>query len=391
MSDPDLPNKEPLDAARASAAAEQPDEAPPGETPTVADLDASAAGATPLGQPAGRHGARFASTIAVLAFVLSMLSLVASYYLWSRGRSFDVAIANFETRSSAQLEGAEASLASLDTRIAELAAETTTRGSRIRELEDRVGDLPGEIAAIGRRVDALQGGAADSRGKWLEAEAEYYLVVANSELRLANRLETASAALELANDRLRALGNPIYAPVRELIAGELLSLRSIRLPDTTGLAFSLIRLAERVADLPMREGAPSDYALSAPGEAPAETGLARLWNTTKQAFSSFIRIERSNEPTTAALTVAERELAQRQLVAELQLARIAIASRNSEGLKASVTAATALLRNNFATGAGEVQGALALLNELGEVELAPALPDISGSLVTLRNLAAGDD
>ncbi len=82
---------------------------------------------------------------------------------------------------------------------------------------------------------------------------------------------------------------------------------------------------------------------------------------------------------------------QRQLAAELQLARVAIVARNTEDFAAGIAAATAILNRDFDTGAAEVEGALALLDELAGVDIAPTPPDISGSLITLRSLAAGDD
>ncbi len=68
----------------------------------------------------------------------------------------------------------------------------------------------------------------------LRSEAEYYLTVANTELDLAGDCDSAVTALELADSRLAEIANPELGPVREAIAGELLALRSLRLPDIEG-------------------------------------------------------------------------------------------------------------------------------------------------------------
>ena len=45
------------------------------------------------------------------------------------------------------------------------------------------------------------------------------------------------------------------AGVREQVAAEILALESVRLVDVEGLAHSLSRLSQRVAELPLRTGA----------------------------------------------------------------------------------------------------------------------------------------
>src|SRR5262249_54078356 len=144
-------------------------------------------------------------------------------------------------------------------------------------LVDRVDALPGRFVDLERRLDAVQGGSFDARGALLRSEAEYYLSVANTELNLSRDWENAVTALELADGRLAELANPELGPVREAIAGELIALRAVRLPDIEGLTFSLGRLAARAPALPMRADLPANYATADEAADDAEPGFERLW------------------------------------------------------------------------------------------------------------------
>src|SRR5690606_37833140 len=78
---------------------------------------------------------------------------------------------------------------------------------RLANIEDDLDELPNRLTAMERQINAAQGGSSDARTAWIRAEAEYYLTVANTELELAGHWENAVRALELADNRLRALSN----------------------------------------------------------------------------------------------------------------------------------------------------------------------------------------
>jgi uncharacterized protein HemX len=255
---------------------------------------------------------------------------------------------------------------------------------------DRVDALPSRFVDLERRLDAVQGGSFDARGVLLRSEAEYYLSVANTELNLANDWDNAITALELADGRLAELANPELGPVREAIAGELLALRGVRLPDIEGLMFSLGRLAARAPALPMRADLPANYPNGADtAQDEAEPGFERLWVAVKRTLLGLVRIERRDEPVAEALSAAERELARRQVEIELEVARTAALRVQPQAFRSALDAATAILQRDFDADSAEVEGALALLREMRTLEIDPKKPDISGSLNQLRDLAAG--
>jgi uroporphyrin-3 C-methyltransferase len=201
---------------------------------------------------------------------------------------------------------------------------------------------------------------------------------------LTRDFESAVTALELADGRLAELGNPELAPVREAIAGELLALRSLRLPDIEGIVFSLGRLAARADDLPLRADLPPSLSAESAASLDAEPGLGRLWLAIKGALLDIVRIERRDDPVPQALSAAERALARRQLTIELELARIAALRADRQAFTSGLETAIAILRRDFDAASVDVEGALALLGELRSFEIDPERPELSRSLNLLR-------
>ena len=289
-------------------------------------------------------------------------------------------------------DGIEAALRSLDARIATLGEELTASRAELEVRVDRaealLENLPARFAALERRVNAVQGSTREARENLLREEAEYYLTLANTELDVAGRWDSAISALQIADDTLRELGNPALRPVREAIADELIALNSVELPDIEGVVITLGRLLEQAPELPLRPGGPNRFAAPETGLEDAEPGLDRLWLGVRNALRSVVSVERREAPVAPVLTAAEQQLARRQLQLELQLARLAATGARQEAFSAGVIAARALLEQDFDAESVAVRNAVALLDELRQTNVAPVRPDIGGSLTVLRALAA---
>jgi uncharacterized protein HemX len=338
-----------------------------------------------------RAAARGGSFAGSLALVLALIAIGIAGMLWWQYRAFYVSLDQTDTAAAQALERIRAEQRALEDAVKGVDDDVESLRQRSASVADRVDALPGRFVELERRLDAVQGGSFDARGALLRSEAEYYLSVANTELRLANDWDNAITALELADGRLAQLANPELGPVREAIAGELLALRGVRLPDVEGLMFSLGRLAARVPELPMRADLPANYANRADAsESEAEPGFERLWVAIQRTLLGLVRVERRDEPVAQALSAAERELGRRQVELELEVARTAALRAQPQAFRSALDAAIAILQRDFDVDSGEVDGALALLREMRVLEIDPPRPDISGSLNQLRALAAGD-
>jgi uncharacterized protein HemX len=326
----------------------------------------------------------------VFAIAFAIVAATMTGFLWWQYKEFYVSLDSADDVSERALASVLESLERVDDRLDSLTSVLEVERARIATLSGRIDGLPSELAVLEQRIRSAQGGSFDARSDWLRAEAEYFLTVANSELEIAGNWESSITALELADRRLAELADPAFRPVRELIADELIALRAIRLPDIEGLAFSLSRLGERAFELPMRSGRPAGREGRAGGSGDAEPGLERLWMTFKNAMAGLIRVERSDQPVARLLSAEESRLVARQVVLELQLARIAALRGETQAFQASLVMVTSLLRRDFDAATPEVEGAIELLGQMRMLEIAPAMPDISASLSRLRSIPAGN-
>jgi uroporphyrin-3 C-methyltransferase len=320
-----------------------------------------------------------------VALLLALVAVVLTGMLWWQYRQFYVSLDQTDAAAAESLTRVRAEQRALQDRLADTGDELAALTQASATLGERLDAVPARFADLEARLDAVQGGSFDARSELLRTEAEYYLVVANTELTLTRDFATALTALELADGRLAEVGDPQLAPVREKIAGELLALRSMRLPDIESIVFSLGRLAGRADALPLRADLPPNLAAPDAG-VDAEPGLGRLWLAIKRTLLDLVHIERRADPVPQALSAAERLLARRQLQLELELARVAALRADSSAFMSGLETAITILRRDFEAASADVEGALALLGELRSFEVAPERPDLSGSLTLLREL-----
>jgi len=325
--------------------------------------------------------AELASSVALL---LAFVAVVLTGMLWWQYRQFYVSLDQTDAAAAESLTRVRAEQRALQDRLADTGDELAALTQSSATLGERLDTVPARFADLEARLDAVQGGSFDARGELLRTEAEYYLVVANTELTLTRDFATALTALELADGRLAEIGNPALASVRDAIAGELLALRSLRLPDVEGIVFSLGRLASRVDELPLRADLPPNLAPDTDPALEAEPGLSRLWLAIKGTLLDLVRIERRDDPVPQALSAAERVLARRRLEIELELARIAALRADQQAFTSGLETAIELLRSDFDAAAPDVEGARALLVQLRSFDVDPEPPDISRSLNLLR-------
>lgn len=322
------------------------------------------------------------SLLPAIALATAVLAVAASgVAMWQYRQSLE-SLRAADSAAQTTLERVQAAATDSEAARERLQTAVDDNLRELRGVRDRLEALPGRFVDIERRIDAIQGGSFDARTQWLEAEAAYYLGVANAELQLGRRWGNALTALRLADGRLRAIGDPGLAGVREQLAAEILALESVRQVDTEGLAHSLSRLSARAAALPLRAGDRGDESAAAASQ--EEPGFGRLWSSVRNAFSSIVTVERRDDSIRAQLSVAEERLIRRQLSVELQTARLALISGEGAIFRTSLEQAATLLRNDFDAGSADVEGGLRLVESLLELDIDPSPPDISRSLSALR-------
>lgn len=248
-----------------------------------------------------------------------------------------------------------------------------------QRMQQREVELRASVANVYRRMGS-------SGNQWIIAEAEYLLRMANQRLGLARDIDTARSALQLADERLRDSKDPSWNGVREHIARDLGKLDAVELPDIPGIAAKLAGLVEITPQLQLnkstagtRPAKPEDGATPT-SERSWDTLLDDLW----QGFKTAVRIRRNDQPIQAMLPPEQQFFLYENLRQHLEVARLAVARRDNNLYRDSLDNVRNWLDLYFAAGHAANQRMAKTIDTLGAINLLPALPDISQSLVALQ-------
>jgi len=282
------------------------------------------------------------------------------------------------------------SLSSLNRNIAQLAevdARTAAAFEALRaEFEQRlqlVDSLAPRMANIENSVSTLQGISTGARNRWLLAEAEYYMQIANAQLQLAGNPRLAANALEMADERIVQLADPALTGVRSALADEMAALEGMEKPDIEGISLTLSSLARVVHSLPLPDMLARD-----PGEEVDVDeelgGLERAWASVSGAVSGLVRVTPPDELARPLMTPDAEYFLRTNLTLQIQVARLALLRGEQAVFDQSLHDASDWLDLYFDTESAQVRGAKATIAEIRESMFTVSPPDISQSLRLLR-------
>ncbi len=350
----------------------------------------------------------------IAALVLSLLAIGLSAYLWY---SVEVQQKLEQTRSTADIN---VNIKGLGQQVAGLEKLQNRLESRQGEIESRQGGIEKTIrqivqenidplkvsqatlqksqAKLGSSMESLSTAVEKvytdldrSLDSWALEEIEQLLRIANHSLSLSQDVNTARAGLELADRRLHQLGNPKFTEVRRLIADELVQLQGIGQPDVAGLALRLSSITSSVDKLPLAVKPQRGFA----GEAassntvkPASTS-DKLYQAGQELLADLkdlVRVQNVSEPAKPLLSPDQRFYLFENLRLLLTGAQIALLKADTGTFRNNLSQAESWLRNYFDTEDGGVAKIMTDLEEIGQVDLKPELPDISTSLNALQKI-----
>jgi uroporphyrin-3 C-methyltransferase len=348
-----------------------------------------------ISDDSGRRGvSRLPLILAALALLMVVLGLLFGYRYWSQMeqtlKQLDAAL---EQASQEQTELAE--------RLQQAQRETQKQQQAISAQEQALAEQHQRLLAakeeskrageqLYHSLSEIQTRLGGKQTQWRVAEAEYLLRVANHRLNLMADPVTALEALKAADERLSATGDPGWAPVRDLIAREITQLTALPKVDQAGISAELAALAEQLDQLPLQnEGVPMMAEETAVDEAPAVAanegfGLQQVIDDLWQGFKSMMEIRHHDKPVSAMLPPEQRYFLLQNLRLKLEAAKAALMGRNQSLYEDNLKAAVAWTENYFEAEDPGVAGFHQQLLGLAQRQVAPVLPDISGSLRALQ-------
>ncbi len=365
--------------------------------------------------------------LALLALLLSLVTIGAGYYLWL---TYIQPLVSDNQQLSQQLSALEAKSANLNQTLgktAEAVLVVEEKAAQVGQLEQAVANIEQSVADIEQSV-AAQNALVERQqelsekqdnfvamleqsdksvkeinqlvsrdGKdWLLFETEYLLQLANHRLSLAEDPGTAIKALEIADSRLLQLSDPGYVKVRGAIAQEVTKLKGVAEPDITGLVLRLEHLGQQVSELTLI-GPEMVAPEIADIERPSSSDEPFDWNSllespfweklggdTWAGFKSLMVIHSSSEPVMPLVSPKERLFLFENIKLELNVARNALLTGNTELVTRSLNQVLAWLGQNFVAESAKTQGMIESIEAVRDTDISRDLPDISGSLRQLR-------
>ncbi|HEB63371.1 MAG TPA: hypothetical protein ENJ07_02700 [Gammaproteobacteria bacterium] len=346
--------------------------------------------------------------ISVLALLVALAVAVACYLLWQQLTTMNTQLG--ETQHIAQSANNtinSAASASSDTQstITQIQSQVKTLENKLsqfadseqqalQELKQQLEALQNQQQTIQTSVDSLQTTASNNSNPsgWSISEALYLVNIANHRLNLEGDIDTAIAALKAADLRLKQTGDPSLLDVRRILANEINALSSVELPDLNGIALSLDSLEKNAESLIIPDIEPSDTFKSGinidnQSSTDWQAAANSIWNEIKSLVSVRRGDDSSGPP---SLAPDQRFYLRQNLRFKLEAARIALLRKDTAAFRQNLNIARDWIQNYFVSDSAAAKNILNSLDQMQNIELKPAFPDISASHKMLRALNKGE-
>ena len=301
-----------------------------------------------------------------------------------------------------ELEDLIGRLDALENSSADTEAAMQALAEQVTQAESAEGFDPALLDELNERIEQAEAAASAApqpvavpvNQDFALEEIESYLRVANRQLQLAGNFAAAETALGLADERLAQLDDPAFLGVRSEIADEIAALQRVEQPDLTGIALALSALSEQASGLALK-GHERVAPATAPDQTNAAAGSQSGWDrfvaSVQAALKGLVAVRRTDSAVEPLLPPDEVYFLYRNLELKLEVARLALLQRNQEVYRTSLRGVRSWLNTYFDTQDGSVANALNQIADLEGKQIAPTLPDISGSLQQLQQVEPGAD
>jgi len=348
------------------------------------------------------------TAVAILALLVAMAAVLATGWQWWQTRT---AVPDEESQKAAitrlqeTQQKVSAQLATVDERLAAShspvdADELSRREERLKTLETQMSGLLGQVGQDESALSAVQGSvrsleqrlstaesglvsvaaASQQSSAALDiAEIDFLLRAASERLQLFADPVAADMALQAADVQIEALNDPMYLSVRQRIAEARQAIAMVPVVDRVKLAARITDLQSRINSLPFR-GEVEEHMKP---ELPEDAGW---WESFKQTLSSLVTVRRRVPEDQSVLSLEDKDYLRQGLWLQLESARLALMRNDSAVYKSSLERVDSTVRQFFKNGSSEAQAVLLETAGLEQVDVAPAMPDISAPWTQLRQL-----
>jgi uroporphyrin-3 C-methyltransferase len=342
----------------------------------------NAAQAAPLPPSSRRAAAQLTAFVALILAVLA-LGLLALHWHSSRGALKSLRLEVAKRLADAEAVNKESRL------IAEQAREASADAQvKLGVLEQRLAESQSQQIAL----ESLYQDLSRNRDESAFAEIEQSLLIASQQLQLAGNVKAALIALQNADTRLQRMDRPQFTPLRKAIARDIDRLQALPYVDVVGVSLRLDNVIAAVDRLPLAmEVRPADTAMPEAPKPMEPSAWNRFWQEAWSELKQLVRVQHMDQPEVPLLAPSQGFFLRENLKLRLLGARLALLSRDQTSYKADLQAAHDWIVKYYDTREKSVGSVLATLRNLQESDINIEMPDISGTLDSLRNLRLARD
>ncbi|MFO1422238.1 MAG: uroporphyrinogen-III C-methyltransferase [Candidatus Competibacteraceae bacterium] len=218
------------------------------------------------------------------------------------------------------------------------------------------------------------------------AEVDYLLRLADAKLKLERNVAAARLALEVAQQRLKAVNENAMASVQTMLGEAIASLRGVKLPDLSALAHKVAEMQKAIGGLPLRitSGIPDIKNRVKPAaNISISTDTERSWwdrgiEAVGNQFKDIVVIRRVRSDAPPLIAMEEEFFLRQNLRLELESLRTALLRGDAEAYRDSYDLVNRWVETYFDTQDKQVAAFLAELKALQTVEFNPYVPDLTG-------------
>lgn len=352
-----------------------------GDTMTEIDLTANESD-----QPVEKNPSLLAKLLPILCLLGLIILAGVMYYVVEQGKQQLSAI-----KSEVQTK-LDQGLADLSSQQQQIEQQTQSEQQALSEQQQLLDELKASQTNIEQTMTALSAEQPDSNLDWSLAEVEHLMVIAIQQVQLSENPQSAIAALESADQRLRDMADPSLLSIRQQLTKDINSLKAVNQVDIAGMSLYLSDLIAKVNSLPLNDINPNVQSAE-PAQDITESAEANDWqgqlhkltSMIWQELKTMVVVKRKDDAGNSAFILPEQQYyLYENLRLELTNAKLAVLSRDTANLQNSIDTITAWLQQHFKTSDSAIVNIQEALDKMKTVQLQPDLPDISSSLETLR-------
>ena len=254
-------------------------------------------------------------------------------------------------------------------------------GGKLSLLESKYAETQSQRSAL----EALYQDLSRSRDQMVLAEVEQLLLIAGQQLQLAANVKAALIAMQQADSRLQRLNREALSGLRRAINSDMGKLRALPDLDVSGINSRLDSLIAIVNRLPLVLDVHTSREKLVTTVVSTDNTWRRLLNEIWQDARELVRIENTHKSELPLLSPTQIFFLRENLKLRLLSARLALLARDEASFKHDIKAAQDWIRLYFDGKAADNVQALSTLQKLSASNIKIDLPDVSGSLETVRH------